>query len=221
MAQTVKTISLLFSEDYIQLTEQGDGTVKVDFTNEFYDRFFDDGIFSKISEDCLFVYYGEEGSDGVEPYLIWGECQVPIEDDEEYESFSLEATEKLIADNILLSPQDVVFPKGVVGGGIELPNLYERRNYPTTKPYYQETVKVLMPDTKWEDKGMIKALVFHLCPFRYDAAEKKLYLLTDIKLNITLKSEKNPISPYDLDGDGKLTLNDITMLINIYLEKSE
>ena len=103
MAQTVKTISLLFSEDYIQLTEQGDGTVKVDFTNEFYDRFFDDGIFSKISEDCLFVYYGEEGSDGVEPYLIWGECQVPIEDDEEYESFSLEATEKLIADNILLS----------------------------------------------------------------------------------------------------------------------
>ena len=27
--------------------------------------------------------------------------------------------------------------------------------------------------------------------------------------------------PYDLDGDGKLTLNDITMLINIYLEKSE
>ena len=28
-------------------------------------------------------------------------------------------------------------------------------------------------------------------------------------------------SPYDLDGDSKLTLNDITMLINIYLEKSE
>ena len=28
-------------------------------------------------------------------------------------------------------------------------------------------------------------------------------------------------NPYDLDGDGTLTLNDITTLINIYLEKSE
>ena len=27
-----------------------------------------------------------------------------------------------------------------------------------------------------------------------------------------------PPSPYDLDGDGVLTLNDITVLINVYLE---
>ena len=37
---------------------------------------------------------------------------------------------------------------------------------------------------------------------------------TDIQLEC-----KNASSPYDLDGDGVLTLNDITVLINMYLER--
>ena len=47
--------------------------------------------------------------------------------------------------------------------------------------------------------------------------------LVSCEQNGTILYGETPVKPssYDLDGDGKLTLNDITMLINIYLEKSE
>ena len=47
--------------------------------------------------------------------------------------------------------------------------------------------------------------------------------LVSCEQNGTILYGETPVKPfpYDLDGDGTLTLNDITTLINIYLEKSE
>lgn len=156
-----------------------------------------------------FVYH----EDLTEPALPYEMQFISIKENEELIDFKCSFTEKLVCEDVVIMQNPIVEP--TVGGG----------GYSGTTPEYEDKV---YPDKNitYVNKMLIDGqycLCFEVCPFHYDAAEKKLYLLTDIKLNIKLKSESVPVKPfpYDLDGDGTLTLNDITTLINIYLEKSE
>ena len=208
--QMVKTVHLTFSEDLFPLYENSDGTVSI-ATNFFSSLSYSYNGNNYTDDDC---YWTDESLEPFQPCLPWEIMTFPMDDEEEFATYSVEKTEVLIREDVLLAYSCQPSPTATEDEDADKGKpIYKDKNYP------EENIAYLGTDGGSYDHT--KNTVFQIYPFRYDAAEKKLYLLTDIKLNITLKSDKNPISPYDLDGDGILTLNDITMLINIYLEKSE
>ena len=191
MAQTEKMVAFTYSEESFDFYKHANGTTEI-----------------VPSGANNFVYH----EDLTEPALPYEMQMIPIKEKEELIDFKCSFTEKLVCEDVVIMQNPMVEP--TVGGG----------GYSGTTPEYEDKV---YPDKNitYVDKMLIDgqySFRFEVCPFRYDATGKKLYLLTDIKLNIRLKSESAPDihSPYDFDGDGTLTLNDITTLIHVYLEET-
>lgn len=128
--------------------------------------------------------------DLTEPALPYEMRSVPIEEKEELVDFKCSFTEKLVCEDVVIMQTPMAVPTGGGGGYSGTIPVYEDKVYPDENITY---VNKMLIDGQY-------CLRFEVCPFRYDAAEKKLYLLTDIKLNITLKSEQSANSSFVENG---------------------
>lgn len=104
---------------------------------------------------------------------------------EDYSSFNIQKTETLIQNNVLMGPNPKVVPVSMMPEVLETtptPN-YRGWNFPTTDISYTGS---------YTTDGY-KVICFRLCPFRYNAIAKKLYLATSVTLSVTLDSHITPI----------------------------
>lgn len=104
---------------------------------------------------------------------------------EDYSSFNIQKTETLIQNNVLMGPNPKVVPVSMMPEVLEttpIPN-YRGWIFPTTDMSYTGS---------YTTDGY-KVICFRLCPFRYNAIAKKLYLATSVTLSVTLDSDITPI----------------------------
>lgn len=139
------------------------------------------------------------------PYIC---LNVLIGCEESYIDFTSNSTEILLRDGITIAPNPPeVFANGIsIAPIISLPMSYLKTNYPESQVEYTGTHMT----------NGYKFLTFLICPFRYDFINKKLYLNTQIDLNIQLNSSKNivfpanslTISDYKQKGKGRFFINE-------------
>ena len=225
-SQTVKTVDISFSKDLFELEKTNNGRFLLTPA-------FDTDILKYSYEGADYINIGlwqpsfplKKGN--YQPCLLWRKLYLPLDETEGIASYSIEAREELLYENVLLDYCHLAIPtdfsskkigRAYINAGDDL--VYSETLYPDSN----------IANIQLSGYGVFngqtvegRTLCFDMCPFRYDAEKRNLYLLTDIKLVITLKYDPTPTPPipllYDFDGDGILTLNDITTLINIYLDK--
>lgn len=129
------------------------------------------------------LYYFE--SDTTTPELPIIPIKVYIDKNKDYQNFTWEATEVLIEDSIHIRHNTIEHPTMGSYPNNYSPIEYEEERYPQINIEYSGTH--IMDGNK--------LLSFCVCPFRYDATNDKLYLLTDIELNIILKESSTTIQP--------------------------
>jgi len=120
----------------------------------------------------------------LQPCLLYYTIQLPLEDGEEYESFTIvEQKEELLYEGLYLHHAPLPSPTGYGESYKREYMTYPQTSYPDFQyDYFEES-------NYWVTYNEIikrNTLRFSFCPFRYDTVEKNLYLLKDVSLNITL-----------------------------------
>ncbi len=123
------------------------------------------------------------------PALPYIGLNVLIGPDENFIDFTSNDTEILLCEGITIAPNP---PEVFTNENVVIPNIPQPLTY----------VKSVYPDIRIEYTGThitngYKFLTFLVCPFKYDHADKKLYLDKHINLNILLKSSKANKQPID------------------------
>lgn len=186
--ETVKVATLTFTKDMFRYFEEDNGTLFLGRTNKnpifTYDR--DTIVLSNIYfyDDPMYL-----------PCVIYYQFRIPIQSNEDYVSYTIEKKEELIYQDCILA-----YPPLIVSGCGDDTLSYEEYNTPPMayelKDYPDNTITQFIQNqyySRWDrnynygDYLLYKDLIITLSPFRYDALNKKLYLLTDITLNITLE----------------------------------
>ena len=123
------------------------------------------------------------------PYVC---LNVLIGPDESYIDFTSNDTEILLREGITIAPnpQEVFTDENAAVPNIPQPLTYVKSIYPDVRIEYTGT----------HITNGYKFLTFLVCPFRYDHANKKLYLDKHINLNVRLNSTKSK----------SLLINDLT-----------
>lgn len=131
--------------------------------------------------------------------VIWGDTldlslpcvgvNILIESADDYAGFSYEGNETLVESDVIIDYNPVAIPTNVH----QEVQRFHQKEY-TKKSYPDENVQF----TGVHMMDGYKFLSFVICPFRYDAENKNLYLKKDISLHLNLKplsSKKSPRSP--------------------------
>ena len=162
IGQGVKHISLNFSNNDFKILQ--DNTGKYTILSDSYIYFF--------KPDTLL------------PALPYIGYNVLISNTEEYESLSYSSSKSLLQSNVIMTPNPKLISTDIYPqtDGYETTVSYSSKTYPT------EPVEFIAMN---ECDGY-KILAFHVCPFEYDAIEKKLYIREHIDLDIHLKN--NPFT---------------------------
>ena len=129
------------------------------------------------------------------PCVLYTDIMPDIEGNETYVSFTMDSTEELVADNCTLAynPYSVYGPDDPNNIPYEEyntpPMIYELKDYPEQNIEIHEGYMndwEVNEELRREIRVKRKFLVILTWPFRYDALNKKLFLLKNITLNITL-----------------------------------
>lgn len=124
-------------------------------------------------------------SDTLAPALPYIGVNVLVSADAEYLGHTLASTEVMAGYNILMAHNPNVIPTGsVVPRTVSGSPVYTESVYPANMVEYAGS----------HIMGGHKFLSFSVCPFRYDAANRVLYLKNSITLNITLGTETPTMS---------------------------
>ena len=226
-SQTVKTFSISFDKDLFELLPSNNGN----------DSFF---LYPTSDPDMLTyswsgVDYTNKGGwshydpfdafDWHQPSLLWRKIYLPLDENEGFASYTMDAKEELIYENVLLDYVPITIVVGSSQGKARRADVeedaleYTKSQYPDSNIANMQLMGYGVYNGQ-EVKG--RTLGFQVCPFRYDAEKRNLYLLTDVKLNITMKFDLTPTPPipvpHDYDGDGVVTVNDIALIISKYLD---
>lgn len=118
-----------------------------------------------------------ESSDTTQPAIpmIIGPYQESMDDNEEYLSVTWNATETLLTDSIILAGNIIEVPIGS----------FSQSNDNVSSKYFEDTYPFVHLITGVDRFFGSKILQYAPYPFRYDAKNMKLYLLTDIELNFS------------------------------------
>ena len=157
MGQSTKHVSLDFSMDDFILQQDDAGNVFV--LTDTYDSFLQ--------------------SDTLLPALPYIGINVLIGSTERYDSHVSSGPKVLFRSNVTMGQNPEAIPTNLLSS-------FNNSNSTVSYP------KRLFPSESVEFAGMnecdgYKILTFHVCPFEYDAAKKRLYLRTHINLDIHLK----------------------------------
>lgn len=217
--EIVKVATFTFDKDMFHIEKLDNGTTYIYATEWSFDYTFD-GVYKPtgyMGGPSFWVYYGERYM----PCVNFTWLFIPINKTDNYVSFSMETTEELIADDCTLAynPYSVSGPDDPNNIPYEEyntpPMIYELKNYPDSNvemTAYTRNQWEDNPETGRNELSNDRYIVPTVWPFRYDALNKKLYLLTNITLNITFrqddvttiqdvkKSDNTQSSIYDLQG---------------------
>ncbi len=227
IGKTIKTVSLSFDKDMFELQPSY-------YSN---DRFL---LYPTSDPDILTYSWGDvnytnkggwspydpfDAWDWHQPSLLWRTIYLPLDENEGFASYTVDAKEELIYEDVLLDYVPLEIPVGSSQG---------KARHADVEDDVPEYSKSQYPDSNIADMQLIgygvyggqkvkgRTLSFQVCPFRYDAEKRNLYLLTDMKVNIAMKFDSTPTPPihipHDYDGDGVVTVNDITTIIRMYLD---
>ena len=192
--ETVKVATLSFDKDMFHIEKLDNGTTYLYATDVTYDYTYN-GLYKPIwywgkpnSWDYYFEHYL--------PCVLFTVVRPDIEANETYVSFTIDSKEELVADNCTLAYNPYIISSAEIGTDTDIP--YEEYNTPPMiyelKDYPEQNVEIsesyvndweLNEELRREIRVKHKFLVIQIWPFRYDALNKKLYLLTNITLNIT------------------------------------
>ena len=226
-SQTVKTFSVSFDKDMFELLPSDNGN--------------DSFLLYPTSDPDMLTYswsdvdYTNKGGwshydpfdawDWHQPSLLWRTIYLPLDENEGFASYTMDAKEELIYENVLLDYVPIKIVVGSSQGKARRADVeedapeYSKSQYPESNIADMQLRGYGVYDGQ-KVKG--RTLSFQLCPFRYDAEKRNLYLLTDMKVDITMKFDTTPTPPipvpHDHDGDGVVTVNDITTAIRMYLD---
>lgn len=159
-------------------------TISIDY-NESDFNITDDRTLAYIGTNQYTTIFKDDVSTPALPYVC---LNVLIGPDESFIDFTSDDMEILMRDSITIAPNP---PEAFTNENV-VPNIPQPLTY----------VKSVYPDTEIEYTGThmsngYKFLTFLVCPFRYEHANKKLYLDKHINLNIRLKSSKSNSQPID------------------------
>jgi len=157
IGQDIKHISLHFDVDNYRVQYDDEGNIMV--LPEAYDYF--------LKSDTLL------------PALPYKGYNVLIGSTEKYESHICSDTRILLRDNVIMANNPEAIPTNMLPSknGVKSAVSYLDGTYPAK---YVEFVGMNECDG-------YRILTFHVCPFEYDATSKKLYLRTNINIDIQLK----------------------------------
>lgn len=174
LSQTVRTISLSYDNSDFSISDDGNGLSHINSSNK------------------TFVFK----SDTLSPALPFVCVNILIGPQEKMVSFTTDFSESLYSEGLNLSPNPVTYKTSDIERLFtpsQLAPVYRAINYPET---YAEF-------TGEYSDGPYNFVTFLVCPFRYDAAKKNLYLRNSIDLNLKLTSSrlKASISNNQLSGN--------------------
>lgn len=163
----------LLSVSFVYVYGQTTKTVKVSYSpNDFSITHRDSVIY--ITSQTLTCTYSEDTLAPALPYLG---INVLIGNDMEYESHSISYNETLFLDDVLVANNSRSVPTNTNKVIRHTPSAnYNQTTYPETILSYAGTHII---------EGY-KLLSFSVCPFKYDANQKKLTLITNISINLSL-----------------------------------
>ena len=191
-AQIVKTLHIHVSPESFTLSQRANGRVFIDAKPSFS---YAPSTPLPLTYSYNGVDYKEENSDswfweetfdsdgGFLPNILWRTVSMPLEKGESYDTYTMEETDSLIAEDIVLDHAPVPIPRGNDAETNDNDVVYSKDIYPDHNIRYidESGVGIYSGNVVFE-----RTLWVNFSPFRYDAANKKLYLLTDITLNIIL-----------------------------------
>lgn len=170
-AENLKVVNLKFAKNQFSFVKNSVGTTLVS-TSEY-------------------PFWYEE--DAVSPGLPLVSVNVRIPNGMEFKSVAVTMKDELLSENIIVATTPVAVPTNcsvMINNSTELPT-YKKCSYPN------ENVRYLT--TSHADGFTI--LRFAVCPFKYSASDKKLYLLNNVTLNIELKDEPSvQTESYEYEG---------------------
>ena len=174
-----KIVILLACFVFSAILSYGQNTKRV--TLEFNAEDFE---FQQDEAGCFVILSGTHNyhfkSDTLQPALPFLEYNVLISNTEGYSSHSVSESKILIRNNVDMAHNPVELPTNMPA---PMPT------YKRAPSYSQETypnVNVEFAGTN--EGGGYKLLSFHICPFEYDAQNRKLYLKTKIIIDIKLNN---------------------------------
>ena len=132
---------------------------------------------------------------------------VLIGPDESYIDFTSNSTEILLREGTMIAPNPIEAFKSedITASTNPLPLMYTKSSYPDLQIEFTGTHVI----------NGYKFLTFLVCPFRYDFTNTKLYLNSQINLNIQLNSSKNTKLPvYIYDSSVQKQTNNDSYFIN-------
>lgn len=160
-----------------------------------------------ISSKVLNACYDENSN---EPGLPLVPVNIFIPQNSAYKSLEVEVNESLIEDNIIIAPN----PTPMITDSITSAAPNSGRMQLAIKNYPSSTAKYV--GTSMMDGYTILNLL--VCPFRYDAQDKKLYFVERITISINLSESLAPVISSNALGNN---MSDIVKLLVVNAEEFE
>ncbi len=181
-----KIILLLFLLVPSCLLAQKTRVFTINFSEKEFSFEKNDDFLIIVSKDNKAVIWG----DTLDPALPFVGVNILIDYADDYAGFSYKENETLVGSNVTIDYNPVILPTNIIQESRRSRQIieYDKKSYPDENVQF---TGVHMMDG-------YKFLTFVVCPFRYDADNKNLYLKKDISLNINLRSlspRESPKSP--------------------------
>lgn len=151
-----------------------------------------------VSKDDKAIIWG----DSLDPALPWIGVNILIDYTDDYAGFSYNGNEKLVESDVSIYHNPVILPTNIHQETIHSHQIeYANKSYPDEN--VQFTGAHMMDGYKF--------LSFVICPFRYDADNKNLYLKKEINLHLNLKSLSSKHSPMSPGENMRDIVRDLTI----------
>ena len=182
----IKVATFSFTKDMFHIDKLENGTTYL-WSKEWRFDYTFNGIYKpNAGEARSWSYY--DIPNRFMPCVIYTWLNIPIDIKDNYVTFTLNKTEELIEDECILAynPYSVHGPDDPNNIPYEEyntpPMIYELKDYPEQNiEIFEKYLNIRENEKKW--------ICITVWPFRYDALNKKLYLLTNIALNITFNQD--------------------------------
>ena len=133
------------------------------------------------------------------PWIPWCSVMIPINQEEEFVSFTSSFVEASVVDTVSIAPYSALMPTSDskspnefgTGGDDDWDGTYPKEIYPDHLADYVSTIRV--PDWAKDKYKADKVIFIQVCPFRYYAHEQVLKLLK-VQLQITVRGVVDAIA---------------------------